>query len=332
MAYRLKASEAVNDALRRVAGEELESAAAQVGGQGESNRDEAIHEARKSVKKVRAVLRLTEAELGKTFRQENVRLRNVGRKLSNFRDAGAIIETFDGLREKYREELGRRTLGSVKKALVSRKREAEQHAGIEQVFETLAKRLNAAAARVQSWPLHTDGFPALGPGLKRTYRRGRNAMAAAKKHSRPEDFHDWRKRVKDHWYHVRLLEGVWTDVMQAYEKNLKELETWLGDDHNLVVMRDQIKAEPGSYGNAKDVELLLQLIDKYQKELRDNALSLGARLYEEKPRQFATRMEHLWAEWKQQPDTLKDVLEPVGRKAAQSAPAEASQEAPSNAA
>ena len=57
-----------------------------------------------------------------------------------------------------------------------------------------------------------------------------------------QDLHDWRKRVKDHWYHVRLLAGLWPDVMTSFEWTLKDLETKLGDHHNLEVLKERIQA------------------------------------------------------------------------------------------
>jgi len=126
-----------------------------------------------------------------------------------------------------------------------------------------------------------------------------------RKNPRPENYHEWRKRVKDHWYHVRLLESLWSDVMRAHEKSLKDLESWLGEDHNLVVLREKIVAEPNLYGAQEETDLVLDLIDKYQKELRDNSLLLGERIYEERPRQFMRRMKHLWRAWQAQPARKK---------------------------
>ncbi|MFN7997877.1 MAG: CHAD domain-containing protein [Bryobacteraceae bacterium] len=305
MAYHLKSDESVPEGIKRVASEEMESAAAQLTGKGEPDRDEAIHEARKSIKKTRAVLKLMRDELGETYNAENARLRDAGRDLSRFRDAGAIIGTFDSLVEKYRLDLKDQSLESIRHGLQAKKQESEQQGQIDRVLKRRAATLRQVGKRVKAWRLDTDGFPALAPGLENTYRRGKQAMAQAQKHPRPENYHEWRKRVKDLWYHVRLLEYVWTDVMQAYEKALKELETWLGDDHNLIVLRDQVMAEPEFYGKEQDVARLLQLMDKYHKELRDNACSVGERIYEEKPRQFSRRMQHTWDSWQAQPKTLE---------------------------
>jgi CHAD domain-containing protein len=309
VAYRLKSDESVPAAVKRIASEELESAAAQLAGKGAANRDEAIHEARKSIKKVRALLRLMRPELATTYATENVRLRDIGRKLSEFRDASAIVDTFESLREKYRDDLKDRTLGSIHRGLIERKEQYERDAGVGRALRTLAGALSASSRRVKVWPVLTDGFPAIAPGIEKTFRRGRKAFAQVQAHPSPENYHEWRKRVKDHWYHVRLLEDLWTEVMLAYEKSLKQLETWLGDCHNLVVLRQKILAEPEFYGNGKETGLFLSLWDRFERDLHGNALSLGERIYAEKPRQFTRRLGHLWNVWQAQPESLDELEE-----------------------
>jgi CHAD domain-containing protein len=301
MAYHLKLGESIPEGIRRVVREEMESAAGQLSGKGAANRDEAIHEARKSVKKIRGALRLLRPELGDTFRAENTRMRDAGRKLSEFRDAGAMLETFDALLEKYRGELGEHTLASIRAGLAARKEQGEKQAKIERALSSMAGALGRAGKRVKMWPLAADGFAAIAPGLEETFREGRKALARARKRPRAENYHEWRKRVKDHWYHVRLLENLWTDAMRVYEKSLKELETWLGEDHNLVMLGEKVLAEPAFYGNTEQIHFFGRVIDKYHKELRGSALAAGARIYEEKPRQFTARMQHLWDAWQAQP-------------------------------
>jgi len=55
MAYRIKRNESVAEAVRRIAGEEIDSVASQLARSSGKRRDKAIHEARKSVKKTRAL-------------------------------------------------------------------------------------------------------------------------------------------------------------------------------------------------------------------------------------------------------------------------------------
>jgi len=290
--YHLKPSEPVPAGVRRIVREEIASAARQLSGKGDADRDEAIHEARKSMKKIRGALRLMRPELDAIYPGENAWFREVGLRLSEFRDAGAMLETFHALLEEYRADLGRRKLASIRRGLVARK---QQHGNLDEVLRPLAAALRLSARRVPTWPLGVDGFAALAPGLESAFRKGRRALDRVRKSPTPENYHRWRKRVKDHWYHVRLLEKFWNASTEAYEKSLKDLETWLGDDHNLVVLEQTVLAEP-RFANAPDIALFLELSARYHKQLRGNALKVGKHIYGEKPRQLRARLERLWEE------------------------------------
>lgn len=292
--YHLRPREPVPAGVQRIVREEIESAVGQLTFKRESDLDEAIHEARKGIKKIRGVLRLVRPQLGEVYTQANIYFRDIGYLLSEFRDAGAIVETFDALRRKYRAELVRGGLSSIRRGLIARKKQSEQEGGIHKVLEGLAALLRRSAGNVAAWPLTADGFDALAPGLEATFRSGQNAMARARKRPLPVHYHDWRKRVKDHWYHVRLLEGVWDGTMPGYERRLKDLETWLGDDHNLVVLEAKVVAEPDYYGKPSDIAVFRRLIGRYHQELRRDALSMGKRIYGGKPREFRDRMRQMW--------------------------------------
>ena len=296
MAYRLEREETVSAGLRRVVREQIESAVERLAGEKKATRDEAIHSSRKSIKKVRATLRLARRDMGESP-LEHDRLRDIAGRISEFRDALVVIATFDALKKKYAHEAGGVKLRSIRSGLARRKREAGGEKDTGPVVAAAAEILRKIAKRVAKWNLKSTGFAAIEPGLEETYRAGRRALAAARKDGSAEKLHQLRKRVKDHWYHVRLLEGLWAEMMDAYEKSLKDLEDWLGEDHNLTVLRDKIAVEPGFYGKQQDVALVFDLIARYQKELREKALPLAERIYEEKPREFTRRIKRLWNIW-----------------------------------
>jgi CHAD domain-containing protein len=67
---------------------------------------EAVHEARKSLKRLRALVKISRPALGDArYRRENAEFRQTGRLLSAARDAKVLIETLDGLLERARDEL-----------------------------------------------------------------------------------------------------------------------------------------------------------------------------------------------------------------------------------
>jgi len=244
------------------------------------------------------VLRLAQAELGGTYAKENDGLRTIAADLSEIRDAAAIIETFDELPDA-------KNFAPVRQRLIERKKQMEAAKDRDAVMKQAGLALRRLGKRARTWPIKTTGFEAIAPGLEGCYRKGRRAMKVAGEEQTPESFHEWRKRVKDHWYHTRLIESLWTEEMQAREKSLKELETWLGDDHNLAVLRGLVSAEPAAFGETAIVDALLDRIDDREKALRRNSLSLGARLYDEKPKRFRRRVEHLWQEWQERPKDLE---------------------------
>jgi CHAD domain-containing protein len=328
MAYRLKRSESIPEGIKRVSSEQIDSAIDQLSGRNSKKRPQAVHEARKSIKKVRGALRLVEPELGSIFRDENSTLRDIGRELSVIRDAEAIIEVFDGLVEKFKDQIQHDTLIGIRRGLQRSKRETEKAAGVERVTKHAVATLRSVGRRVETWPLKTDGFRAIAPGLENAYRRGRKALRTAQQDPTAVNYHDLRKRAKDHWYHVRLLENLWSEVMQAQEASLKNLQTWLGDDHNLVVLREKLESEPGKYGDDKTVEVFLTLADQHQRELRDNSISLAERVYDEKPKQLTLRMSKLWDAWQNEPDSMKEI-EKEQRNASKRQPATAGPAKPS---
>jgi CHAD domain-containing protein len=202
MAYRLKRSRAVGKGLKRVAGQQLKKAAKQLRAGGAQGGEDPIHEARKSIKKVRALLRLIQDELGAACRGESARLRQAGRNLSPVRDAEALITAFDRLVKRRKVRKG--DVASIRIGLVEHKTRLEEKIGLAELM-----------AR--------DGFKAIRGGLKKTFHRGRKAMWAALKSRSREDLHEWRKRVKDHWYYVRLLTAE-----SPCQRRLKALENALG--------------------------------------------------------------------------------------------------------
>lgn len=301
MAYRLKRREFVPEGVKRIAREEIRSAVQYLRGKGGISRDEAIHEARKSIKKARALLRLVRPELGEFYASESARLRDAGEKLSRLRDLGALITTFDELRKGRGKTLGKVSLTAIRRTLVLHKKHVEAEMGVQELMHALAASLGLTLRSVPHWPLKTDGFAALEPGLKKTFRAGKKAFGVLNKHASREKFHEWRKRVKDHWYHVRLVENLWTDVMKGYEQTLKELEDALGEDLNLAILRDRILPASGPQGERRAVDRVVKAIDESRKELRKRALAIGRRVYAEKPRQFSRQMGQLWDAWRESP-------------------------------
>jgi len=123
-------------------------------------------------------------------------------------------------------------------------------------------------------------------------------MAGVRAHPDDAQFHLWRRRVKDHWYHMRLLEAVQSSRRRPYVTTLHRLESLLGDHHNLVVVRTHLQAARLPRSMRDDVDRLCEIITRTEERLRDKAVALGDRIYAEDGRTFVRRLKRLWHAWK----------------------------------
>jgi CHAD domain-containing protein len=281
-AYRLKPKESLPEGLARAARGRIDHAIDDLRGNTDSTTEEAVHEARKDLKKLRALLRLARGELGEnSFARENAAFRDAGRELAAARDSDVMLDTLKAL------ELPAGLGWDLRKAIQAhreRNGDGSRHAAAAGVVAMLSE----ARGRVDDWPLERDSFGALRDGLERTYRRGRREFKAVQADPSVERLHEWRKRVKDLWYHHTLLRQLWPPVMQAVGDQAHELADRLGDDHDLAMLADWIRDHTGA-----DAEFF-EAVDRRRAELQSDAMTLGARLYADKPSAYVRRLRRLW--------------------------------------
>jgi CHAD domain-containing protein len=298
LSYRLHSSESLEVGLKRIAGEQLDLARSGFD-EAELDRYTAVHEARKCCKRLRGLLRLARAGVGDgVYRLENDCLRDAARRLSDLRDAEALIETYDKLDARFDSQIDRRTIAPVRRALAARRQiVADDEATLERRVAAFREDLEAGHSRVSSWVLAGGGFDALAAGLKRTYKRGRKAMGTAYATPSAEHFHDWRKRVKYHRYHLEVLYELWPKQLKARRSEVKTLGTMLGDEHDLSVLEATLEAESASFGD-ESVRTLLDLALRRRAELRAGMSPLGRRVFAERPKAMVRRYEAYWGAWR----------------------------------
>jgi CHAD domain-containing protein len=293
VSYRLEPNEDVRAGILRTGREQLDTALHAFNDEISDDPVEAVHTARKAIKKERSLLRLTRGALpAKRRRAENAALRRAARGLSDARDAEVMVQTLDQLSQRFAGQLPESTFAAVREPL-ERARDAHraQLADSARVPQA-AGQLTGARARIDGWQLRSGGWAALGPGLERSYRRGRQAMRDAERQRSAERMHAWRKRVKDLWYQERFLAPVGGPAIRGQAKDLQRLSDLLGDHHDLVVLRRRLTDEPLPV--AADLDGAVGLIEHRQAELEGEAFALGSRIYAEKPGAFARRMRSAW--------------------------------------
>jgi CHAD domain-containing protein len=299
-AYKLQHDEEVPDGIRRIAIGRADSAIEHLRGERDEDVAEAIHEARKDLKKLRSVLRLVRAPLGdERYRRENIRFRNAGRMLSGARDAKVKLDTLAALEERFGDSFPERELTPLATALERERQELAEGESRDNgggSAATAARQIEDGRDAIPDWSLDGEGFDLIADGLKRAYRRGRNRFADSRELASPETVHEWRKRVKDLWYHLRLVSEARPGKLGKAADKAHDLSDLLGDHHDLTVLREDAMQRAGLFDGAVLVDFVT-LVERRQGELVDSATSLAKKVYSKKPKKFVSRIEGYWTEW-----------------------------------
>ena len=270
MAYQLRQGESVRKGLRRVLRRQLTAATEALGGDRLSDRS--VHQARKHIKKARAVLRLVERATD--TREARHCLRHAGRLLSRLRDAAALTESAEQLCSSGSQALSPKACLALRNRLQQRRMSArgsvERHHAIEHA-RTVLERVRDSVDR---WRWKAVGTRDISRATRRIYKRARRALAAAEGADAATRFHEWRKRIKLLWYAVRLQARTPASHRQAAA--LARMGRWLGDDHNLDVLESTVGRNPSL---AHSRERISMLVRGRQAQLRRMALKTGAAFF-----------------------------------------------------
>jgi CHAD domain-containing protein len=265
--FRLREGEPVSTGLQRVALGQLDGAIERL----ERGSEGAVHDARKSFKRVRAIVRLARDELGEDiYKRDNRELRDLGRRLSGARDSEVLLETLDSVGEAHPAPPGLRESLVGERALAARQLDGDG----------VVRELHELRDRIAAWPLEPHGIEGLEPGFRRIYRRARRACRRAQRDPTVENLHELRKRTKDVWFCAALLRPAAPKRMKRLAKEAHELSDLIGQEHDLAILAERVQAEP-----------LTGLVESRREELVRELLPLARRLYRKKPRKVARSLE-----------------------------------------
>ena len=256
--------------------------------------DEAIHDARKALKKARADLRLLQDGMSKpTYQAENAGLRDAGRFLSPLRDARSLIEAFDSLHARYIDELQGVELAPLQKILRGNLAKARRHLhpqGKSADLGNCIRLLEDSLDLANQGDFSSINSSTIGPGLRRVYRKGRKAYAEAKTVPTTEALHEWRKQAK---YLLNAMDGLHSSKKDRERgkvvkilKRADRLADYLGDDHELAMLAQETARGAYAAIDGDVIKKLDALIEPRRMKLQKRAFILGKKLYDEKPKRF----------------------------------------------
>lgn len=253
---------------------------------------EQIHKARKSLKRLRALLTLCRKGLGEEdYSHENSATRDTARLLSGARDADVMLETLTALEAHF--NLGAKgPTTSLRRLLVAHQRK-HRKTSEETSFSQAREALELLGERLATIDIGGKTKRILRLGLKTAYGRGHRQFKMACRSRHDEDFHDCRKHVQRHWRHMMLLEDAWPAEFLARASLAKDVAQLLGNDHDLSLLTTFIN-ENGKAISQEDRRALHDMAAQRQRELRDLVEPLGKQLFCEAPDNLSKRLIAYW--------------------------------------
>ncbi|MGB7768188.1 MAG: CHAD domain-containing protein [Verrucomicrobiia bacterium] len=294
MAFHFKKKESPTQATRRLSRERIAKALDHLQ---KCDRLEAVHSVRKEIKRVRATLGLVRESMdGDAYRKSAKMLRAAAKQLRDPRDARVRPQALERLVVHFKDRLPVHPFSGIKKALRQNFREEAREFIKGKSGAAVDRLLRKVNRRAGDLKVRAEGWTAIRSGLRESYGRGRKAFEVAVEEASPENFHQWRKHVQDLWHQLRLLCPSQPENLRAAAGEMKKLSQCLGDDHDLVILK-QFITRRCVRRPAGEVKALNELIELRHKELRSTALDLGSRFYAEKPSLFCRRLENYWHSW-----------------------------------
>lgn len=304
--FRLEPGEPLGPGLKRLTLHEIEVAVAGFY-DGEEAFAEAVHTARKSMKKLRALLRLIRYEIGeKAYRFENNILRDTARLLSDVRSAAVVAMALVEIRDLYGSVLAVGALDEASHRLAFQRDRIELRTMEDpEIVPRVVADLERAHSRYQSWPVEAsarevygvgirDSFESVEQGLKMTYGRGRVAMVKAYTTPTAMNFHVWRKSVKYFRHQLELLTPLWPQVIVGMAMTSERVGELLGEEHDLHELIALFANRPDLCPNPVERSLIKALAEQRRSDLRTASRILGKRAYAETPISLTSRFGAYW--------------------------------------
>jgi CHAD domain-containing protein len=287
MAFRFKLGEPFEEGVRRIAVEQIERAQTEL--QVKGDYAISVHETRKALKRLRALLRLVRPAMGEVaFKRENAQLREIGLSLSGARDRHVLLETVNKLEG---------APGLARKGLVSGLRTciaAANGEGAPVTMKEAQTRLDEAKIRLAELHVAGSGFDVVGAGLERSYRKACRTFQEAYAKPTDEAFHEWRKGAQAHWRQMTLLARAWPEYLGARASEARTLSQILGDDHDLAMLVTFVHSDAATTISGEHAALVEKAARQRQAELRERAKPRGERLFAEAPKRLRRSIGVYW--------------------------------------
>jgi len=245
--------------------------------------DYSIHEARKSFKRLRSLIRIYRYAIDdEIFAELNTLFRDAGRQLSHFRDIDAISECLHKIEFKNGEKSD--IIESLKIQIDSI-RYSNDDEEISKAINNVISDIDASLEIVKNINLPDDMKPFIKKGIRKIYDNGRTLYYKNLIDESDILMHELRKKVKQLW-DIALIFNSGEKEDEDYAEEIHLLSTYLGDYHDLVltfefVYEEKLIIEDDSLAKFK------KILFKRKEKMSKRVFNQASKLFEKTPDIFA---------------------------------------------
>lgn len=215
-----------------------------------TDQNDAIHAARKAIRRMRALLALL-VDDGIDLQREDVSLKRLAKGLSDMRDAHVVVETCRRLQTAHPGTDWAPVIAALerRRTLILQKSLAEDPA-----FERRRRVLERILECIEDQPWSALRRAPIRKALERSERRVTKAAARARQDADPEQVHRWRRRVRrlrmqlDAAHLLGALHGH--DALAKEARSLHRISDRLGWLQDLQLLRNLVRNMPAGGSKA----------------------------------------------------------------------------------
>lgn len=261
----------------------------------ETNKSELIHDSRKRVKNIRAILKLIQGEVGqKDFKQLNNTLRNLNRKSANIRRVYVMLDIIENESKTNTDYSTKKMLTGLKQDIESEMISLQPKININRMLTEYTDSFHLFEGRVSTWNFERKNFSLIKDGLTSIYSQGRELHKNSTKTKEANTYHEWRKNAKDLLYAFEILRKSWSPILKSYNREIKILTEYIGEMHDLYEFKITIlKNYSNQIVQNGNKENLVKRNDERISYLMRSADVLGEKIYAEKTKCFISRIKNI---------------------------------------
>jgi CHAD domain-containing protein len=196
---------------------------------------EGVHQARKAIRRTRAMLALGDAALGPGAKLIDHQLRDANRRTSPLRDAHALVETLDRLRPKARDDATKSALADARRIAVRRRTGMARKSGFTRALQHEQAMITTLRAALSGLPWDAVTSSMVTDAMATAEQRASAARERARARDDAETWHRWRRRMRRISQQHRAATAAGLPIHDAeFDKNMTE-QLGVLQDLNLLV-------------------------------------------------------------------------------------------------